>query len=314
MSRIVLGLAVCAAAVAGAGMARAADYGAGQAPFFKPAYPADWGMEEDDVGFEAGLRYWYAMGSQRTSINGLPGTFSTDDTSHLIEAHLRIDDYSTNTYLKGQVGYGFGISGTYNNNFAPANSPMSGGRIAYAGADLGVQSFGDRNTGVGGFLGYHYWNDSPDMGRTGFMLPNGGGSSEVNSLDIHALRLGVSGRAQLSDMVDFNVEGAFVPYAYLTGHYGGVNIADIGPMTQASPLRVNGHLYGAMAEALVGIHPTQNLTVRVGARAWYLTGQADVDFTMRNTGNPAVAQAYITNTSGLEFFRWGPMLEVTGRF
>ncbi len=41
----------------------AADYIEGYQDI-RPAYSQDWGMEEDSLQFEAGLRYWYSLGEQ----------------------------------------------------------------------------------------------------------------------------------------------------------------------------------------------------------------------------------------------------------
>lgn len=310
MSRTVL--IIAATALALAGPARAADWGvpAYQDPVFKPAYPIDY-VHPEPLTFEAGLRYWYARGSHGLTAGS---NFSSSDDSHILEAHFRIDDHSTNSYLKGMAGYAAIIDGTYTNNLGGGTQTTSSGRITYGGADFGMNTFGTEQLRLGGFVGYHYWHDNPYMGRAGYITEAGGGASEPNSLDIHALRLGLSARAELGSNVDFNVEGAIVPYAWLTGTYGAMGIPPILGREQGSAVAVNGHLYGAMGEAMVGFHPTDNLTIRAGARAWYLTGQADYEVTMRDPGNPADAQRYIGQTTGLEYFRWGPMLELTGRF
>src|SRR5690606_35525243 len=79
--------------------AAAADGLIPQDPLFRPAYDLSWQDDyEDSLGFEFGLRYFYGMGSQNASIAEL--VFSSEDASHFVELHARIDDYSTSTYLK----------------------------------------------------------------------------------------------------------------------------------------------------------------------------------------------------------------------
>ncbi|WP_196259127.1 hypothetical protein [Pelagibacterium limicola] len=311
MSRNVLILAATALALTGAGTAHAADWGlpAYQDTIFKPAYPIDY-EQPDPLTFEAGVRYWYAMGSHSMSAAG--STFSSADQSHIIEGHLRIDDHSTSSYLKAIAGYAAVIEGTY--DVGGGTQTTSSGHIAYAGADFGMQTFGSDQFRLGAFAGYHYWRDNPYMGRAGYMTETGAGASEPNALDIHALRLGLSARSELGNNVDFSVEGAVVPYAWITGTYGAMGIPDFGGYTQGSEVTLNGHLYGAMGEAMIGFRPTQNMLIRAGARAWYLTGQADYEFTMRDPVNPGDAQRYIGQTTGLEYFRWGPVLELTASF
>src|SRR5690606_35158031 len=105
MSRTVVILTSAALALTGTGAAHAADWGmpAYEDPVFKPSYPIDY-EQPDSLEFEAGLRYFYSWGSQSFAFGG--DTYSATDTSHALEAHLRIDDRSTSTYVKGHVGFG----------------------------------------------------------------------------------------------------------------------------------------------------------------------------------------------------------------
>jgi hypothetical protein len=68
MSRILTGLAVGLLASAANAPASAADWLGGQPHGFRPAYPMAMEPMEDSLDFEAGLRYFYGMGGQRTSI------------------------------------------------------------------------------------------------------------------------------------------------------------------------------------------------------------------------------------------------------
>ena len=59
-----------------------------------------------------------------------------------------------------------------------------------------------------------------------------------------------------------------------------------------------------------GVHPTENWTVGVGGRAWYLSGNADVRFSTDAGGGTN----WITKTTDFSTLRYGLMAEATYRF
>ena len=85
-----------------------------------------------------------------------------------------------------------------------------------------------------------------------------------------------------------------------------------------------------MGEAMVGIHPTDNITLRLGGRAWYLQGTADVTFSRAAIGNPTDSdpssgqnfdtaptfsnQGYIQRDKPWSLFRYGALAEFTYNF
>ncbi len=318
MSRFVPVLAVFSA-MAVAVPAHAADQLEGFRDNFRKSYKPDWDLsnEGDPLDFEFGIRYWYSMGSHQMTAGG--GDYSADDTSHIIELHGRIDDNSTSTYLKGQAGLAAMIDGTYNTPATGgADEDMDGGTVGYAGADFGYMPFGNETVQAGGFVGYQYNNASPDMGRVSFTTSGGGGDSKWNELNIQQLRLGVAGRTEVSSMIDLNVQAAAIPYARLDGRYGAFSTGTFtsGGTTyqQGSPGEIEGNLYGASAEVMLGFHPTTNLALRVGGRASYLTGPATVYVTGSEVGSPGNRQSFYSDTENLEFLRYGLLAELTGTF
>jgi len=312
MSRLLVGLAAGGVLVAGMGAANAADWGVSKDPVFKPAYPVHW-EEESPLGFEVGMRYWYSFGGHTLSTGG--NTYNVEDQSHILELHARIDDHSTNTYLKANAGVAAVIDGTYNTpGTLGSDVETTDGRIAYAGADFGYMPLSTNGFKAGGFVGYQYMNDSVYMGRTNYLNSGGGINSEVNNLEIHALRLGLTARAELSDMIDFTVDAAIIPYASLSGVYGAFGQAPFGGLVQGSPGDIEGNLYGGAIDAMVGFHPTENFTVRAGARGHYLTGPVRTNYVMRDPGDPDDAQGYVQQSTDFEMFRWGPVVELTYRF
>jgi hypothetical protein len=70
---------------------------------------------------------------------------------------------------------------------------------------------------------------------------------------------------------------------------------------------------------MLGFHPTQNLTFRVGGRAWYLQGQSDTTYntvTVTNAATPKVVgqQDYISTANPWSLFRYGLLTEMTYNF
>jgi len=345
MYRLISRLAVAFSAIGAAFPALAADYGYDNS--FRPAYPDDWQpiADEEPLGFEFGLRYWYSWGEDKWSVGG--DDFNSTDRTQTGELHLRIDDYTTQSYVKGLAGYSMVINGEYDNPLGSGS--ITDGRVGYAGADFGWSPFGwaPGNNGIFGLVGYQYWNESPNMGRANFTTAETSSDvgwttgsptftlpfdSQPDNIDIHALRLGISGKAELSDMFDISAEVAAVPYAWVNGTLGAAGVDPVfspGATTyQSSPVSVNGFGYGAMGELMLGIHPMENMAIRVGGRAWYLQGQVDASFNTATVtdpidtdgdgtldGAPSVSQqGYVSTSNPFSLFRYGLLAELTYKF
>ncbi|MCD7059604.1 hypothetical protein [Pelagibacterium xiamenense] len=311
MSRVVLGMTAGTLLAISAGSAFAADWGAAPSePVLRPAYPADW-EQPDPLTFEIGLRYFYGMGRQSMSVGGLD--HSVEDQSHFVELHGRIDDASTDSFLKGNLGFAAAIDGSYETPATLGTSvDTDSGTIAYAGADFGYTPFGNEAFRFGGLVGYQYLNESVDMGRAGFVTEGGGGDSSPNNLEIHALRLGVTAQTNINDMFDFTIDAAAIPFAHLSGTYGAMSVGSVGGQSQGSAVGIAGNLYGGSVEAMAGFHPTENLVIRAGARGYYLTGPVETSFEMRDADGEN-AQGYVAD-GNIELWRWGPVIELTGTF
>ena len=304
----------------------AADY-----PILRPGFPDDWQQtEENPLRFETGIRYWYSIGEQKHQIDTFTQTIDTQTSSG--EAFVRIDDKSTRSYLEATGGYGIAHAGSYSTN-GGANLDLPAARLGYVGADFGWLPFGNDTASVGMLIGYQYLNDSPDTGRASFRVTptvvdngggvysiGGGGDSEINNFEIHTLKLGFAGKADFGGF-DLLGEAAAIPYAWVSGTYGAFEIPGQTPaFRQASATTVNGHAYGASGKLMVGFHPTENLTIRVGGRATYLTGQYDATFDavrlVPNGVNPPTlaTQRYITNNNPFSMLRYGALFELAGAF
>jgi hypothetical protein len=369
MRRLVPSLAAVLVGAALAAPAHAADWDEGDVYLekdFRGAYvnePKDWmgmGDEYDPIAIELGLRYWYSWGAQNFASGG--NSLGIEDQSHIGEAHLRIEDHSSNSFAKAIAGYSIAVSGSY---AAPLDSgTISDGTIAYAGLDFGWNPWGDQSgSGFGGLVGYQYWNNSPDSGRNNFTTatssaditfdPDTGqtflpGDSAPNSVEAHMLRLGIQGKASFGDFIDVTGELVGVPYAKIGGQVGiddpmfncdvycgpaqapyGFEAGNIS-FIRSSPTEIDGWGYGAMAELWLGVHPTENITFRLGGRAWYLQGTVDATYTAASIGNPSdsdggnppdfdtpptfVNMGFIETNNPFSMLRYGLLAELTYAF
>ena len=368
MPRLVCSLVTLLAAIAVAGPSRAADWDVGGGDAWggddlRGAYvnePKDWvgwGDEDDPMRFEFGLRYWYSWGAQNFSSAG--ADVGATDNSHIGEAHMRIEDHSSNVYVKALGGLAFKTDGSFTSPLGGA--AVADGQIGYLGADIGWNLVGSEGSGFGALVGYQFWRDAPDTGRFNFTTASAGnvafdpvsgqtflpGDSAPNSLDAHLLRLGVQGKANFNNFIDITAELAAVPYAKVSGSagvedvsfnsavyngpaqmpYGAFN-GNISSM-RSSPTTLDGWGYGAQAELWLGVHPIENMTFRVGGRAWYIQGTADATFSATSVGNPgqsggpgtaydidpAVNTAnFISTNNPFSMLRYGLLAELTYSF
>lgn len=288
--------------------ALAADWGED----LRDSYPDSWALEEDSpIAVELGARYWYSMGQHNMRVTNKD--YSSTDTTHVVEGVLRVEEVATGWYGKGIAGYSAAIS---NNYTTPSGSGhFESGEVRYYGADVGWRALGNETLSSGGFVGYQYWNDSPDMGRENFKTSSGGGNSKANKIEYHMLRMGLASKANFGDVFDITAEAALIPYAMVSGSYGAfVHPTYNGAFVAGSSGTLGGWLYGASAEVMARVHPDKNWTLGVGARAWYLTGEADFTFESRDSGTPTSQVNYITKTQQFSTFRYGLLGEVSYKF
>jgi hypothetical protein len=87
-----------------------------------------------------------------------------------------------------------------------------------------------------------------------------------------------------------------------------------GVTVNRSSTEATGAMYGAAGQVMVGFHPTENLTIRAGGRAWYLTGPASARQKQWNAATPNSFLYSDTPLNAFSLLRYGALLEVTGRF
>lgn len=297
--------AIAMLALVAAAPALAADY-----PMFgemRPSYDDGWEQSsENPLRMEAGLRYWYSVGEQKSDIGGR--SYNTNDRSHILEGHFRIDDDYTSTFVKGQAGYAVYTTGDHNTAVGVPSS-FEGGQIGYAGADFGYTPFGNETFRLGALVGYQYNRESPDRNRYDVQHADG--------LNLHSLRLGVTARADINEMFDIDAEIAAIPYAYGYGASAETPMANTviqGVTVNRTITETSGALFGASGQVMLGFHPTENLTIRVGGRAWLLNGPSSSRQKWWNTANPNSFLYSDQPLNGFSLLRYGALVELTGRF
>lgn len=319
--------ALALAALSLAVPALAADYFA-PPPDLRPAYPDTWEQPDDSIRFEYGAAYWYSWGGQNAGFTSPfgPVSLSVRDQTHIGELHGKIEDLATQTYVAARAGLGFHTSGTYDISPAGAGSIGTGSRIGYVGGDFGWLPLGTMSDGfaVGGLVGYQYWKDAPAIGTGQYATafdpvtgdPTAVGDAQ-DDFDIHALRLGIKGMAEFQ-MFDIQAEAAWVPYAHVTGALGGsapggFNFPGV-PVAvyENAQTTLSGNGRGVMLEAMAGFHPTENLAIRVGGRAWYLEGNLDAVF--NGTAGGVAQPEMVLPSTYASLFRYGLRAELTGKF
>ncbi|AVX05039.1 hypothetical protein MXMO3_02527 [Maritalea myrionectae] len=253
------------------------------------------GWEDSQVGFEAGLRYGYMLGRIRVEgVDAGPGdpitgtTAGLDDASHIGEAHLRIDDHSTNSYLKAYGGYSVALNSDYFSVFDAGSSNL--GKLAYFTADFGyapaVTNAENSGAKLSGLIGYQYMHEGHDIDEASVSAPTG--------INIHALRLGVNAAANL-DRFSIEADIAAIPYAMVNGEMG-VSGAGV-------PVRFDGIGWGASADIMADYKFTESFSAGLGARATYIRSRGDLSYVTTDA-----------TVESLSLWRYGILAELSYSF
>jgi len=237
---------------------------------------------------DAGARYWYSIGtSKNTSGSGsLTSRLSYDNmTGHAGELFARLDTPSE-VFVKGFAGLGSITSGTQNDEdwglndgtleaptpaaFEVTESGVSGG-LQYAAADVGFNVFHNRDSKVGPFVGYSYFNETMNaFGCAQLVLANSICSAPTPSnvlnltqADIwQSLRIGISAQTTISDRFGITGDLAYLPYA----HFSGLDTHWLRDPVAYYPQEGTGR--GVQAELILTYRFTENLTFGLGGRYW----------------------------------------------
>lgn len=299
----------------------------------QPAQPP-----ESPFTFEAGLRYWYSIGTMRFAFsNGDPlfgNPTSTldwkDMTGHTGEVFARLDHKPTGMFVKALAGLGANMDGRIEDRdyyvgqlkFSDTTSRVDGDLINFASADVGWDWSPTPGSRLGVFAGYQYWREKATASGlfcNQFSLVTGcpGPGVLVVGYDTsvfvyepawHALRLGIEGRIAIDDRWSAHGEVTAIPYAVLRNedsHLLRQSPADLGPAPNIIAESRTG--FGVQTDLFIDYALTPNIEVSAGVRYWELaTYGGDVHF----------GPSFSTNDSLNSFDqqRFGLLLQVKGKF
>ncbi|MFI5014716.1 MAG: hypothetical protein ACHQAY_20465 [Hyphomicrobiales bacterium] len=218
-----------------------------------------------------------------------------DIPAHTGEVFGRYTDAETGLVIKGYVGGGgFADGGTMNDRdwvegqrlFSNTNSSLKASNLRYLTLDIGwgadYLTFG--NLQFLPFLGYGHWHDGvgtwgltqlpDDFGGAAYGTPAGTvfftNNQKVGGYvaSWHMVRLGAEGTLSITPQLTITVDGAFVPYAQGNGDDSHLLRQD--ELGSKPNVFLRGHGWGGQVDALVHYQVTNNFSVGIGGRYWYI--------------------------------------------
>ena len=250
----------------------------------KPAFTATFAM-----------RYWYGMGSTSKNLYGftrdmLVSRLSyTGLQSHSAEAVFRID-HDSGLFWKGYGGFGLVTGGNLQDeDFPPAISPYSSTNstlqnqtLGYLSTDVGGAILLGRDFRLDAFVGYHYlhmrlkaFGCTQTASNASICTPTIPDSvaAIVEDDNWHAVRVGLAADIPVIEKLRLNIEGAYLPYVWLTGTDNHLLRPDLNPFSE------DGNGWGYQLEATLTYPITDAFSVGVGGRYWHMQTKGNADFT-----------------------------------
>jgi hypothetical protein len=289
--------------------------------------------------YQVGTRYWYSWGRIGFAFsNGDPLFGSPTSTldwkwlsAHTGEIFGRVDHEPSGWFVKGLVGFGTVVGGEIIDrdfvaqqfSFSDTTSDVKDGSVAYAMIDVGWAYWPVPDIRIGFFGGYHFWRENV----TAFGVRCNAVSLPINfcgapgSVPIpfnvavlryeptwHVLRVGVEGKAAITDRWSVAGEIAAVPFAVVQNkdsHLLRQDFTDLGPAPNV--ITDSKYALGIAAEMFINYAVTPNIEVGAGVRYWGLVSiNGDVSF------GPAFVGGFELNSFDQQ--RIGGLFQVKGKF
>lgn len=232
--------------------------------------------------FEFGPRYWYSSARYKENLLGGPTILVSrltyeDLTANSAEGFGRLQ-HQNGVYLKGYIGGGsIGGGQLVDEDFPPGItysrtiSPQKNGSLHYLSIDLGYNFMTRPNWRLGGFIGYHYWQEfvtnfgcTQTAGGTVCATPI---ALSVDSLNNSAawssLRLGLNEDMDLAK--DWHLE---TDLAYIQTSLQETDFHNLRPSIRG--LLDTGTGNGFQLDVLLKWLLSDEFSVGVGGRWWYL--------------------------------------------
>ena len=277
-------------------------------------------LEPEKPAFTAtvGGRYWYGMGSTSKDLYGLTrDTLNSRLTysglqSHSLELYGRID-HDSGLFWKGYIGGGLLTKGSLQDeDFPPAltpysstNSTLQNQSLAYIDTDIGGAILRGRDFRLDGFVGYHYmhwrlkaFGCTQTAGNTSVCTPSIPDSTAVIVEDDtwQGVRVGLNADLPIYDKWRIDLEGAYLPYVWLSGSDNHLLRTDfVGPIPQS------GHGWGYQLEAILSYQLTEAISLGLGGRYWHMQSQGTADFTDVAAGGTAQPLDFKADIYGVFF-------------
>lgn len=249
--------------------------------------------------FEFGPRYWFSSGRYKKDLFGFDGTqvsrLNYDSlTGHSAEAFWRLN-HASGLFLKGYAGGGSITGGHLNDeDFPPLTTPYSNtsqeqkhGSLGYASVDLGYNFWTSPTWQVGGFVGYHYWNERVNTFGCTQVAGNAGICGNIpafgivpvptsvdaldNSATWNSLRVGLSGEFVVAPGWKVTADAA-----YVRGWLSANDFHNMRPDIRGVPEDARGN--GFQIDALLNYQVTDAFSVGVGGRWWHIQGDGTSHF------------------------------------
>ena len=277
-------------------------------------------IEAEQPSFTAtvGGRYWYGMGSTSKDLYGLTrDTLNSRLTysglqSHSLELYGRID-HDSGLFWKGYIGGGLLTKGSLQDeDFPPAltpysstNSTLQNQSLAYIDTDIGGAILRGRDFRLDGFVGYHYmhwrlkaFGCTQTAGNTSVCTPSIPDSTAVIVEDDtwQGVRVGLNADLPIYDKWRIDLEGAYLPYVWLSGSDNHLLRTDF-----AGPIPQSGHGWGYQLEAILSYQLTEAISLGLGGRYWHMQSQGTADFTDVAAGGTAQPLDFKADIYGVFF-------------
>jgi hypothetical protein len=254
-------------------------------------------IEPDKPPFTASVsvRYWYGMGHTSKDLYGfsrdmLVSRLSyTDLQTHSAELAFRLD-HDSGLFWKGYGGFGVVTGGNLQDEdfpptispYSSTNSTLQNQELGYFSTDVGGAILLGRDFRLDGFVGYHYMHlRLKAFGCTQTATNNSictptipdSVAAIVEDDNWHAVRVGLAADVPVIDKLRLNVEGAYLPYVWLTGTDNHLLRTDLN-----GPTPEDGNGWGYQVEAILTYPITDAFSVGIGGRYWHMQTKGNSDF------------------------------------
>jgi opacity protein-like surface antigen len=304
----------------------------------RPVAPARPAAQLHGFTFEFGARYWYSTGKlakdlyddPRSSQNLNSRLTYSGLSSGSLEGFGRADT-TFGSFIRGFAGFSGLNRGALNDeDFPPALSPYSntlsqqqGGKLTYGSIDFGQIVVQNERVRASVFVGYGYLNESVSAFGCNQIAGNPFVCAPAIGPGVLAItensswqfaRLGVLAEFKVLDRLKLSAEVAWLPYEQITAQDTHWLRLGSGLFDISGPIPENGGGTGVQLEAIASYAVSDNVTVGLGARYWYLQTRGSTDFENVIVGFPAAPVPQPLNFSTTRYggfaqgaYRFGPI-------